>query len=88
MTPHWTRSSYCDSAGPDCVEVALPAGPAAQAVRLRDGVALPAGPAAQAVRLRDSKAPALPALAFAPVAWSAFTGSVSRAFPLPGGRVR
>ncbi|MEU5819698.1 DUF397 domain-containing protein [Streptomyces sp. NPDC047803] len=71
MTPHWTRSSYCDSAGPDCVEVALPA-----------------GPAAPVVRLRDSKAPALPALAFAPAAWSAFTGSVSRAFPLPGGRVR
>lgn len=35
MSLHWTRSSYCDSAGPDCVEVALPLGPVA-AVRLRD----------------------------------------------------
>ncbi|WP_328900274.1 DUF397 domain-containing protein [Streptomyces sp. NBC_00441] len=60
MTLHWTRSSYCDSAGPDCVEVALPPGPAA------------------AVRLRDSKTPSRPALAFAPDAWSAFTGSVER----------
>ncbi|WP_329025445.1 MULTISPECIES: DUF397 domain-containing protein [unclassified Streptomyces] len=39
MTPYWTRSSYCDSAGPDCVEVALPPGPAATAVRLRDSKA-------------------------------------------------
>ncbi|MCX0243966.1 MULTISPECIES: DUF397 domain-containing protein [Streptomyces] len=43
MTPHWTRSSYCDSAGPDCVEVALPSGPGA-AVRLRDSKT-PARPA-------------------------------------------
>ncbi|TRV81428.1 DUF397 domain-containing protein [Streptomyces sp. 130] len=42
MTPHWTRSSYCDSAGPDCVEVALPPGPA-PAVRLRDS-ATPTAP--------------------------------------------
>ncbi|MEV5602888.1 DUF397 domain-containing protein [Streptomyces sp. NPDC052299] len=35
MPLHWTRSSYCDSAGPDCVEVALPSEPAT-AVRLRD----------------------------------------------------
>ncbi|NEC07163.1 DUF397 domain-containing protein [Streptomyces sp. SID7909] len=35
MTLHWTRSSYCDSAGPDCVEVALPPAPAA-AIHLRD----------------------------------------------------
>ncbi|MGQ4486594.1 DUF397 domain-containing protein [Streptomyces sp. SAS_281] len=50
MPLHWTRSSYCDSAGPDCVEVALPSGPAA-AVRLRDSKttsrpALAFGPAA------------------------------------------
>lgn len=32
---HWTRSSYCDSAGLDCVEVALILGPA-PAVCLRD----------------------------------------------------
>ncbi|MYW09458.1 DUF397 domain-containing protein [Streptomyces sp. SID2563] len=60
MTLQWTRSSYCDSAGPDCVEVALPPGPAT------------------AVRLRDSKAPSRPPLAFAPDAWTAFTGSVER----------
>ncbi|MFC8535367.1 DUF397 domain-containing protein [Streptomyces sp. NPDC057249] len=60
MPLHWTRSSYCDSAGPDCVEVALPPGPAA------------------AVRLRDSKTPSLPALAFAPGAWSDFVGQLGR----------
>ncbi|MFJ3084970.1 DUF397 domain-containing protein [Streptomyces sp. NPDC086838] len=62
MTPHWTRSTYCDSAGPDCVEVAL----------------LP-GRATPAVRLRDSKAPSLPALAFAPDAWAEFVRHVGRA---------
>lgn len=60
MSLHWTRSSYCDSAGPDCVEVALPSGPAT------------------AVRLRDSKTPSLPALAFAPEAWTEFVGHVGR----------
>ncbi|NED10537.1 DUF397 domain-containing protein [Streptomyces sp. SID9124] len=63
MTPHWTRSSYCDSAGPDCVEVALPPGPAT------------------GVLLRDSKAPALPALAFEPTAWSAFARWAARSRP-------
>ncbi|MGC4946408.1 DUF397 domain-containing protein [Streptomyces sp. DT224] len=38
MPLHWTRSSYCDSAGPDCVEVALLPGPAPGA-RLRDSKA-------------------------------------------------
>ncbi|MGW1185250.1 DUF397 domain-containing protein [Streptomyces drozdowiczii] len=39
MTPHWARSSYCDSAGPDCVEVALLPGRATPPVRLRDSKA-------------------------------------------------
>ncbi|NEC66048.1 DUF397 domain-containing protein [Streptomyces sp. SID9727] len=50
MPLHWTRSSYCDSAGPDCVEVASVPGPA-PVVCLRDSKnpsrpALAFGPAA------------------------------------------
>ncbi|MEW1892356.1 MULTISPECIES: DUF397 domain-containing protein [unclassified Streptomyces] len=43
-------------------------------------MALPPGPAT-AVRLRDSKTLSLPALAFAPDAWSAFVGSVGQLEP-------
>ncbi|MFJ1669448.1 DUF397 domain-containing protein [Streptomyces bottropensis] len=40
--PRWTKSSYCDSAGLDCVEVAVCTAPA-PSVRVRD-TKFPAAP--------------------------------------------
>lgn len=84
--PEWVKSSYSDSSGGQCVEVAVDwhkssysDASGGDCVEVATGVVV--------VRVRDSKRAAGPELALAPGAWDAFVGGLKRGFAGGPGRV-
>ncbi|MCX5161164.1 DUF397 domain-containing protein [Streptomyces sp. NBC_00264] len=70
-TPHWFKSSYSDSGGGNCIEVAFDWHKSSYSAA-NGGDCIEVATCPHSVHIRDSKMPEGPTFAVAPDAWTTF----------------